>query len=158
VISGCATSGNTTTISSDTPPPAASPSPQAGNTQSEARLLAAIDFGDERTKDAITAPETVAAGKDFQIEIKSFGGGCERGGDTGTVVTENSADVMVYDFTSATHPGVACTMIFKTIPHTVTLRFTKTGEALIRVWGRRVGGDNPRMGVPVVLEKRITVK
>jgi hypothetical protein len=65
---------------------------------------------------------------------------------------------MVYNFTTATHPGVACTMILKRIPHTVSLRFTKTGEAFIRVWGRRVGGDSPGLGVPVVLEKRITVK
>jgi hypothetical protein len=70
VASGCATSESSTRFSRqavDTPPAGSSPSPQADSTRSEQRVLAAIDFGDERTKDAITAPDTVAVGQDFQI-------------------------------------------------------------------------------------------
>jgi len=60
VVSGCATSETSTMVSgrvADTPPAGTSPSPQADRTRREERVLAAIDFGDERTKDAITAPE-----------------------------------------------------------------------------------------------------
>ena len=124
----------------------------------EARILAVIDYSDERTKDVITAPATVRVGEDFQITITTSGGGCERAGDTGVLITENSATVMVYDFTTATRPGVACTMIFKQMPHVVSLRFTRPGEAVIQVWGRRIGKDTPPMGVPTVLERRVMVK
>lgn len=120
----------------------------------EARVLGILD---ENANDALVAPAAVRAGEDFQVTITTTGGGCERAGDTGVIVSENGATVMVYDFTTATHPGVACTMIFKQLRHTVTLRFTKPGEALIRVWGRRVGSDTPPVGAPAVLERRVTV-
>jgi hypothetical protein len=65
---------------------------------------------------------------------------------------------MVYDLTTATQPDVACTAVLKRLPHTATLRFTQPGEALIRIWGRRVGPETPPDGVPVVLEHRVIVQ
>ena len=124
-------------------------------TKQEARVLGNLtSIGD----DVLTAPDTVQAGQEFQITVTTSGGGCERIGDTGVLTTDNSATVMVYDFTSATQPGVACTMIFKRMPHTVPLRFTKPGDAIIRVWGRRIGNDTPPAGGPIILEHRILVK
>ena len=87
----------------------------------------------------LKAPKTVRAGEDFKITITTFGGGCDREGGTSVVITTTGASVMVYDFTAATHPGIICTAIIKRLPHTVILRLEKPGEALIRVWGRRVG-------------------
>lgn len=127
-------------------------------TKQEARVLGNITAIADQAGEILKAPSTVQAGQEFQITITTSGGGCERIGDTGVLTTDNSATVMVYDFTSATQPGVACTMIFKQMPHTVTLRFTKTGEAMIRVWGRRIGSDTPPAGVPTVLEHRVQVK
>jgi hypothetical protein len=46
----------------------------------------------------------------------------------------------------------------RTLTHTVTLRFTQAGQALIQVWGRKVGPDTPPTGVPIVLERRVTVQ
>lgn len=122
----------------------------------EARILGLVD---ERANDTVIAPSTVSVGEDFQVTVTTTGSGCERAGDTGVVVTENGATVMVYDFTSSIRPGVTCTLEFKRMPHTVTLRFTKPGEALIQVWGRRVGPDTPPVGVgvPTVLERRVMV-
>jgi hypothetical protein len=105
----------------------------------------------------VIAPSTVSVGEDFQVTVTTTGSGCEREGDTGVIVTENGATVMVYDFTSAIRPGVACTLEFKRLPHIVTLRFTKLGEALIQMWGRRVGLDTPPVGVTTALERRIMV-
>ena len=113
---------------------------------------------DESANDALVAPSAVMAGENFQVTITTIGSGCEREADTGVIVSEDSATVMVYDFTKATHPGVACAMIFKQLRHTITLRFTKRGNALIRVWGRRVGSDTPLGGAPTVLERRVTVR
>lgn len=136
-------------------PRAAQQIPERSSAMREARILGLID---DRAPDTLNAPSTVSLGEDFQVTITTTGGGCEREGDTGVVLTENSATVMVYDFTTATRPGVACTMVLKRMPHTATLRFTKPGEALIRVWGRRGGPDTPPLGMPVVLERRVTVK
>jgi hypothetical protein len=121
----------------------------------EARVLGLLD---ESANDTLVAPDTVLAGEDFQVTITTTGSGCERAADTGVIVSEDGAAVMVYDFTKATHPGVACTMILKRLRHKVTLRFTKRGRALIRVWGRRVGSDTPLGGAPTVLERRVTVR
>jgi predicted RNA-binding protein with TRAM domain len=132
--------------------------PQPEASRQEARILGIIDFHADGTQGVLTAPATVQAGEEFQVTITTFGGGCEREGDTSVVITETAANVMVYDFTTATRPDVACTAILKRLPHTVTLSFTTPGEALIRVWGRRVGPETPPMGVPTILEQRVMVQ
>ena len=106
----------------------------------------------------ISAPATVAVGQEFQVSIATFGGGCEEKGDEGVVVSETGASIFVYDFTTATRPGVVCTAILKRFQHTVTLRFDQSGQKLIRVWGRQEGGDAPPLGVPVVFEARVLVQ
>lgn len=124
----------------------------------EARIPGLIDNGRERTSDVISAPATVRAGEGFEVTITTFGGGCEREGETSVILTGSGATLMVYDFTTATHPGVVCTMIFKRLPHRVTLNFSEPGEKIIRVWGRRVGSETPPIGVPTVLEQRVLVE
>lgn len=108
------------------------------------------------SQEAIIAPESVEAGKDFQVTILTSGDGCVSQGDTSVVLTETGADVFVFDETVATHPGVVCTRILKEFRHSATLRFTHKGEAVIRVWGRQQSGNSP-LGAPVVVEKRVRV-
>ncbi|HEX4947892.1 MAG TPA: hypothetical protein VFZ34_14565 [Blastocatellia bacterium] len=134
------------------------PKKKAASTQpQEARILGLLDFN-EPEGDVITLPKTVRVSEDFQVMITTYGGGCERAGDTGVVLSQTGATIMVYDFTVATHPGVACTMVFKRLPHTVTLRFTEPGEKVIQVWGRRAGGATTPLGTPVLLERKVTVQ
>lgn len=133
-----------------------------GNTNSppgsdRAYVPGVIGFDDKQLSDAIAAPQIVQVNKDFQISVTTSGNGCVSAADTQVILMEMSADVFVYDFTTATRPGIACTMILKSLPHNATLRFTKPGEAVIRVWGRRQGGNAP-MGEPVVVEKRLKVQ
>jgi predicted RNA-binding protein with TRAM domain len=127
-------------------------------TPQEARVPGIVDFGGEGTKGVLSAPETVRVGEAFKMTITTFGSGCEREGDTNVVMTATGAVVMVYDFTAATHPGVICTAVIKRMPHTVTLRFEKPGEALIQIWGRRAGPQTPPFGLPAVLEHRVTIR
>jgi hypothetical protein len=110
------------------------------------------------TQEAITAPTVVGVGQDFQVTITTFGDGCVEKGDEGVIRGEADATIFVYDFTTATQPGVICTTILKRLQHTVTLRFTQPGEKLIRVWGRQEGADTPPLGVPVVFEARVLVQ
>ncbi len=122
-----------------------------------ARVLGVIGFESENLSDGIKAPPTVEANKDFEITVTTSGNGCFSQGDTGVILNESSADVFVYDLTTATRPGIACTMILKQFEHKATLRFSKAGEAVIRVWARRQGGNSP-FGEPVVVEKRIKIQ
>ena len=126
-------------------------------TAEEALVPGIIESGG-RTKDVLSAPTDVRVGEEFEIKITTFGGGCEREGPTSVVISAAGATVMVYDITSATHPGVVCIAVVKRLPHSVILRFDKPGEATIRVWGRRIGADTPPVGVPTVLEHRVTIK
>jgi hypothetical protein len=124
----------------------------------EALVLGIIDFGAERNKEVLAAPSTAQVGEDFKITITTFGGGCERAAQAGVVMTASGASVMIYDLTAATHSGIICTAVIKLLRHQVTLRFEKPGEALIRIWGRRVGPETPPFGVPVVIEHPISVE
>jgi hypothetical protein len=121
----------------------------------EARVPGILDF--HGTQEALTVPSTVRAGEDFQVTITTFGGGCERAGETSVVLTNTEANLFVYDFTAATTPDVRCTTILNQFTHTVTVRLTQPGEALIRVWGRRVGADAPG-GIPLVIQRRVVVQ
>lgn len=128
------------------------------NGRQPARVLGVIGFDDGRLlNNAIKLPETVEVNKEFQITVTTSGGGCESAGDTGVFQTDNSADVFIYDLTTATHPEIACTLILKRLEHTATLKFKKPGEAVIRVWARKLGGKSP-YGEPVIVERRVKVQ
>ena len=132
-------------------------SPPQSAEQPVARVPGVLGFDSKELSSAISVPPTVNANKDFQVTITTSGNGCVDAGETAVILTENGADIFVYDFTTAVGPGIICTMILQQFPHTATLRFTKKGEAVIRVWGRRQGGTSP-LGEPVVVEKHVTVK
>lgn len=125
--------------------------------EKSSRVLGVITLDEEGTNESINIPGVVQANKDFEITVTTSGNGCVSAADTGVILGEMNADVFVYDFTTANRPGIACTMIFKTLPHKATLRFTQKGEATIRIWGRKQGGASP-FGEPVILVRRITVK
>jgi hypothetical protein len=125
-------------------------------TAEEARVLGILSF--DGMQDAITAPGSVGVNEEFQVTVTTLGSGCERQGDEGVILAESGATVTVYDFTSATRPGVPCTTILKRFAHIVTLRFAQAGEKVIRVIGRRVAPDAPPGGVPLVLEQRVMVQ
>lgn len=124
----------------------------------EARVPGIVDFGAYGTKEVLLAPDSVRAGEEFQVAITTFGGGCDRRGDASVVMSATGASVIVYDFSTATHPSVICTAEVKRLPHSVTLRLEKPGAAVIRVWGRQVGPQTPPFGLPAVIEHRVTVK
>ncbi|MEZ5346565.1 MAG: hypothetical protein R2681_13525 [Pyrinomonadaceae bacterium] len=129
----------------------------SSNEGRSARVPGVFNSDTPQLADAVTLPESVEAGKDFEISVTTSGSGCVSAGETEVVSSQSAADIFVYDHTTATRPNVVCTMIFKTFRHTAILRFDERGEAMIRVWGRRQGGDS-LMGEPFVIEKPVTVK
>lgn len=111
----------------------------------------------QSARQSVSIPASIQKNRDFEITVTTSGNGCVSAADTSVISGENSADVFVYDFTSANRPGIFCTMIYKSLPHKTTLRFSKSGEAVIRVWGRQQSGNSP-FGEPIVVEKRVSVR
>lgn len=122
----------------------------------ESRVLGTLADPAEATP--VLAPSSVRAGERFTVTITTTGSGCDRLGDSGVIVGERDATIMAYDFTSANKPGVACTMIFKTLKREIPLTFTQQGEGVIRVWGRRPKQDGAPGGEPFVVERRVEVR
>lgn len=135
--------------------------PPAGTDPSEnkdsAIVPGVIGFGDEDIAAALQVPDTVRAGEEFEIIVTTSGNGCYSAGETSVILGEKDADVFVYDRTIDVRPGTICTMILKQMPHKARLKFEQKGEAVIRIWGRKKGGDSPS-GEPLVIEKRVRVR
>ena len=111
-----------------------------GQARKEKRVPGTIEFETATGKESnLLAPAVVQVGKDFKVTIYTYGGGCESIGNEEVTVSENTATVKVYDFTTATSSSSVCTLQLKLFPHTVTLRFAKPGEAIIKIVGRRGG-------------------
>jgi hypothetical protein len=105
----------------------------------------------------LLAPAVVQAGRDFKVTITTYGGGCESKGGEEVTVSENTAIVEVYDFTTATSLSSVCTMPLLHFPHTVTLRFEKPGEAIIKIVGQRELNSGIWRGRSFVREHSLTV-
>jgi hypothetical protein len=109
------------------------------------RVIGVIDDQDLYGFGPIQVPKVAQAGKDFEIRIMTSGGGCENQGDEKVTMSGNTATVKVYDLTTGS-PGRPCQLVGRSFPHTVTLRFTKPGKAIIKVVGRRlVLNPNPHL-------------
>ncbi|MCW5962336.1 MAG: hypothetical protein KIS76_19400 [Pyrinomonadaceae bacterium] len=131
-------------------------SPKDDAKRKGARVPGVISFGTEDLSGIIQSPASVKVNEEFEINVISSGDGCVSADGADVIQGENTADVFVYDVTVANKPDIACTKIFKQLSHKATLKFSKTGEAVIRVWGREQGGDDP-LGRPVIITKKITV-
>ncbi|MGB7070428.1 MAG: hypothetical protein WBD22_13120 [Pyrinomonadaceae bacterium] len=140
---------------------------RAGNTPNKPTIPAATPASDSGTivpgaldtedASAVTVPQTAQVDKEFQVSVITSGNGCANKGNTSVVLGEKTADVFIYDSTSANRPGIMCTMIHKTFDHTATIKFPQPGEAVVRIWARKHKADLP-MGEPVVIAKTVMIK
>lgn len=150
---GCAsTAGNRGESTTTTSGPTSSIRPD------ESRVLGVLANPEDNFAGAIAAPASVKAGERFVVTVTTTGSGCDRAGDVGVLLGERHATLMVYDFTYANRPDVVCAMMLKTLKHDVPLTFSQTGDAVIRVWGRRQNQNSPPYGEPYVIEHRIVVR
>jgi hypothetical protein len=91
-------------------------------------------------------PDTVAVGASVVATVRSYGGGCIRAGETEVAVDGLAADVRPFDYFPVPSPTRVCTADLRIIEHPATLRFARAGRAVVRVHGRRDGGDTPLGG------------
>lgn len=104
----------------------------------------------------IVVPDTVQAGADFTVSVRTYGGGCERQGSTELEVDGLGATVTPYDITLR-GVNVACTAVLKSFTHKATLRFVESGTARVTVRGREGGRAGHGDGL-VTFERTVVVR
>lgn len=101
--------------------------------------------GDELTAiepPALEAPDTVSLGELFRITVTTIlPNGCWRSGATEVDVEEGVATIDVFDRGPRT-VGAPCTLIYSWASREIALAFHREGEAVIRVVGRRIQGED----------------
>ena len=109
----------------------------------------------EWTSEPITAPQSVQAGAEFSVIVRTVGpNGCWRAGDTPVEYAAGEVRITPYDV----HSGAqACTELLGYLPHPVKLRLDTPGEVVLRVQGRRVVNGTVQDD-PTVITHRIVVR
>ncbi|MEQ1912878.1 MAG: hypothetical protein ABMA15_28945 [Vicinamibacterales bacterium] len=97
--------------------------------------LGLIEFYDDSS--AISVPDTVDAGANFEVAFYTFGGGCISRGDTRVEVTRNTAVVTPTDM----HADGPCTLELQYLDHTTTVRLQVPGSGTVIVSGRSEPDD-----------------
>ncbi|HEV2148514.1 MAG TPA: hypothetical protein VGR37_14015 [Longimicrobiaceae bacterium] len=106
----------------------------------------------------LVAPDTVQAGVPFTATVTTIGPSICWKADGAEVRAEAAAAVVTpYDLTAESEE-VACGSALVTLPREVELRFTQRGQAVIRVTGRKVVGQDIQGGSQVTVEKRVHVR
>lgn len=96
----------------------------------EEQQLGVIEF--DRDRIHVEVPDTVVAGRDFTILVRTWGGGCTREGPTDVSVEGLRVVVVPYDIESGAE---ACTAILRAFDHEATVRLGRAGTASITVRG-----------------------
>jgi hypothetical protein len=126
----------------------------------EQRVVGIIESSSVRDG-VLRAPDTVTAGVRFDATITTVGlSGCwrEAGADIGYDV--RLVLVIPYDLVVTRIDGEPrlCTGALVQLPRTVRLVFGQTGNATLRVSGRKLTGGVLGSGMPVSIEKQVVVR
>ena len=109
------------------------------------------------TFEPLTAPDTVQAGVSFEVEARTVApNGCY---EADRVETEQDAlliEITPYDLDRTDAEG-ACPDVLGLIKRTLNLQFDTPGEALIRLNGQRVIGNDFSNRDDTVIEHEVTV-
>ena len=126
--------------------------PGVGDEIRTERQLAWIRF--YRDPMHVAIPNVVTRGVDFEVAVRTFGGGCIGQGDTEVAVTGRTAEVRPFDlFVTQLPQNAACTMELRYYLHRATVRFNESGVAKVRIRGRAHPGNDV-----VVIEEAVVVR
>ena len=106
----------------------------------EQRVVGVVSFHSEPI--VIDLPDSVTLDVPFLVEVTTYGGGCERIGET-EVRVETGAVVIPFDYTSA-GPGIVCTDQLKLFRHEAMVTLDRAGQGTVTVRGRVEPGGNLR--------------
>jgi hypothetical protein len=107
----------------------------------------------------VSAPDTVRAGESFKAVITTTGPTpCWETAGEDVQRQPRLAIVTPYDRHRGSE-GTRCGDMEVRLTHTVQIRFLESGEAILRVHGRKIVGANPNQpGTPMTVEKKIFVR
>ncbi len=108
---------------------------------------------------AVSAPDTVRAGEPFNAIITTTGPTpCWETAGEDVQRQPRLAIVTPYDRHRGSE-GTRCGDMEVRLTHTVQIRFLESGEATLRVHGRKIVGSDPNQpGTPMTVEKKIFVR
>ncbi len=107
---------------------------------------------------AVRAPDTVQAGVPFEVEVATYGlDMCWKAAGAETSVKDEVAVITPYDSDSRPAGG-GCWDAEIRLPRTVHITFARSGNATLRVHGRKVTGLKYEDGTPITVEKNIYVR
>lgn len=115
-----------------------------------------LEYGNGRINLRISSLSTIVftnnafAGRPFDLQVVTWGGGCTELDRTTVRATDRGAIVLPYDRLTA---EPACTKILRSIRHNATLTFSTPGEKVITV-----RAHDFETGEPTVAEITITVR
>ena len=102
----------------------------------------------------VEVPDAVMRGADFEVTIRTYGGGCIAQGDTEVTVLASAAEVRPFDiFVTGTPHDSVCTDDLRLYLHRARMRFAQPGVATVRMRGRDAPG-----GEVIVVERQVTVR
>lgn len=110
----------------------------------ETRVVGSVWFYQQPV--VVVVPDTVDAGVPFTVRVHTYGGGCERKGETEAYVRGDSAIVFPFDYTYQGEE-YGCEDILKVFEHATTLTFADRGTARVEVHGRAFPENEPRTDV-----------
>jgi hypothetical protein len=97
----------------------------------------------------VEVPAQVVAGSDFQVALRTWGGGCTRAGEVEVRGSARTLELEPFDY-MVRGPDIACPDLLGSFDHVATLRFASPGAAVVRIVGRREpGGDRITVERPV---------
>ena len=110
--------------------------------------LGILEFHGE-SRNVVTAPDTVEAGEVFDVTVLTYGGGCDRKGETRVEEIDGSVVITPIDV-FAEGEDVVCPSSLRRFEHTARVTFGEPGTGEIRVRGRRVPADEKILRVRTV--------
>ena len=103
-------------------------------------LPGAVVYGSAGPSVSIAQP--IVTGQAAVVTVYTFGDGCARQANTQSTVSGSIAVIEPFDWVVVQTPSnFACDQMLNTFPHSVSLVFSQSGPATIRVLGRKVPFD-----------------
>lgn len=107
---------------------------------------------------ALVAPDTVDAGSAFDIKVTTIlPNGCWTRGPVETEVSDHLATIEVFD-RGPDDPWAICTLIYSWATREIGVQFDEEGEAIIRVVGRRIQGEDFQDVTKEIIEHVVVVR
>jgi hypothetical protein len=104
----------------------------------------------------LVAPDTVAAGEAFDVEVTTIGlNGCWRAGGQSVQVEDGVVTLTPSDVRSGAH---VCTQILSELRHSSRVTLATPGEWTLRVAGRRVRHGDDAWQEPATAETKVVVR